>query len=205
MVVSPVGPLPASTYWRRRLVLLLGLLLLLLVLRSCLGGSSDRRPVAAPRPSPTATRSTASPSPSPSLSPTPAPVAVAPLCADSALTVTTSTDAATYPVGTSPRLSLIVTNTGPRPCRRDLGGGAVELVVLSGADRIWSSDDCNPSSGSDLVLLAPGKARTTTLSWSGRRSRPGCTGTREQAQPGTYRVTGRAGTLHGAGGAFVFR
>jgi hypothetical protein len=36
MALHPVGPLPASTYWRRRLVLLLGIVLVVLLVRSLL-------------------------------------------------------------------------------------------------------------------------------------------------------------------------
>ena len=38
MHLSPVGPLPAPVYWRRRAVLLLGLLVLLFLLSRCAGG-----------------------------------------------------------------------------------------------------------------------------------------------------------------------
>src|SRR3954462_2263550 len=55
MALSPVGPLPASTYWRRRLVLLLALIAVVLLARMAFGGDSA------------ADGSTASPKPSPSV------------------------------------------------------------------------------------------------------------------------------------------
>ena len=214
MVVQPVGPLSASTYWRRRAVLLGAVVVVVLLLRSCTGGGST--PTASPAASPTPTR-TASPPPVPvRTTAAPVPPVVPPSatatvqpadgrCPDSALSLVASADAPSYAAGSSPLLSLTARNTGSVPCRRDLGSGMVELLVFSGPDRIWSSDDCSAGTGTDTVLLAPGASRTVKLSWSGKRSAPGCAGTRTQAQPGTYQVTGRVGTLRRAGGTFVLR
>ena len=195
MALHPVGPLPASTYWRRRAVLLLAVVVLLLVAHSCLGGGSARpRGRAAPK---------ATTSPRPSASPTVAPVSGGP-CADSALKLDTSTDASTYPVGGSPKITLTVTNTGSVPCTRDLGTGAIELLVYSGTERIWSSDDCGQGKAVAMVTLAPGHGKVLSLTWFGKRSAPGCTGTREQAKPGTYRVVARVSTLRVPGAVFHF-
>jgi hypothetical protein len=81
------------------------------------------------------------------------------------------------------------------PCVRPLGQGSVELVVSSGRDRIWSSDDCAPGGEPGPVVLRPQELREITLTWAARRSRPGCPDGAEAAQPGTYRVIGRVGTL----------
>lgn len=214
MVVQPVGPLSASTYWRRRALLLGVIVVVLVLLRSCTGGGTT--PTAGPVASPTPTR-TASPRPAPvrttaaPVAPVITPSATAPIqpaegpCPDSALSLVATADAPSYAVGSSPLLSLTARNTGAVPCRRDLGSGMVELRVFSGPDRIWSSDDCSAGTGTDSVLLAPGASRTVKLSWSGKRSAPGCAGTRTEAQPGTYQVTGRVGTLRRAGGTFVLR
>lgn len=198
MALHPVGPLPASTYWRRRAVLLLGLLVLLLLARSCAGGGPPNRR-AVVKPTPTPTRSVA-----------PAPVRTTPpaaagLCADTDLEITTSTDAPTYALGTSPKLTLAIKNTTPAACRRDLGSGAVELLVYSGADRVWSSDDCGLGKGVTLTTLTPGGSEAVVVRWSGKRSAPGCSGSKEQAKAGTYRVVARAGTLRKEGAVFRFR
>ncbi len=216
MVVQPVGPLPASTYWRRRAVLLGAVLLLLVLLRACTGGGGapmrttgssalpSRTPSAPPAPTraaPSGTPTKAAGSATPSATAATSPVAVG-SCRDAALSLVASADASSYAVGSSPLLAVTIRNTGTVPCRRDLGSGAVELLVFSGADRIWSSDDCAPGTASDTVLLVPGASRTVKLSWSGKRSQPGCAGDRSQALAGTYRVTGRVGTLRGAAGSF---
>jgi hypothetical protein len=188
MVMHPVGPLPASTYWRRRLVLLAALVLLLWVAKSVLGGGGGAagHPSASPSSSPRPTVST-SPRPSPTK-------ASGPLqCRDQVLKVTTASDATSYPVGTSPRFTVTVTNTGAVTCRRDLG--PLELVVKSGADRIWASTDCAPRATRALQGLGPGGSLETVKTWDGKRSRPGCSGTRSPVKAGTYTVRATIGTL----------
>ncbi len=199
MVLNPVGPLPASTYWRRRLVLLTVLVALLLVARSCAGGSPEP---AKGRPSPTPTTS-----PSPSASPTPRPVKTTAsrpgTCSDAVLTLRASTGERSYPAGSAVRFTLTVTNTGSAACRRDLGGGAMEVRVFSGKDRIWSSDDCGTDKGVSVQSLPAGGSLETGVSWPGKRSARGCPTGRPEARPGTYSVRARVGTLTSA--ATVFR
>ena len=215
MALQPVGPLPSSTYWVRRGVLAVGVLLVLLLVRSCAGGgdpSPSARTTALPttRPKVTTPASTAPastrPTPSRVASPTPSasPGRVA-ACRDADLSLVAATDSPSYAVGASPVLSLLVRNTGTTPCRRDLGSGAVELRVYSGADRIWSSDDCGAARGSDPRTLAVGASRSVRLSWSGRRSRQGCTGPRTLAVAGTYQLRARVGGLSRDGATFTFR
>jgi hypothetical protein len=205
MALYPVGPLPASTYWRRRLTLLLGMLVLLLVARSCLGGSSPApRTRAGSGPSPTVTP-TPSAAPTRSAGPRPTPSAGGTgLCPDAVLRVTARSDAADYKVGASPRFTVTVTNTSAADCRRDLGGAAVELLVYSGADRIWSSDDCGAGGGTEVLTLRAGASLEKSVPWSGKRSARGCPSPaqRAQAKPGTYRVLARVGSLRSAGAVF---
>lgn len=202
----PVGPEPASTYWQRRAVVATGLVLLLALGSSLLTGGSDAPDELAqmPRPTPSATGATPSASAVPSSSATPSasPSAAVAICQPEALRIEALTDSDSYAVGASPRLTLRVTNTGTSPCTRDLGQAAVELVVFSGRDRIWSSDDCAPGGPNDVTTLEPGKAVSQRVTWNGRRSRPGCEGDKEQAEPGTYRVQGRVGQLREQGAVF---
>ena len=200
MALQPVGPLPASTYWRRRVALLiLAVLLLLLGLRAC-DSDDDGGELRSAQASPSATPS---PSPSPaSASPAASPVpAVPPACGDAALQVTVTADATAYKAGAAPRFTLAVTNTGTQSCRRALGPGAVELRVFSGEDRIWSSDDCQKGTGQGILTLAPDEARQLTVQWPGKRTKPGCK-SGETAQPGTYRVTARVGDIVRQGTVF---
>jgi len=197
----PVGPEPAPTYWQRRAVLAVAVLILLLLLRAVLpssGEGQERVASSGASPSPTASSSAGpSGSPQPSASPDSTP------CAPPALTATATTERNDYPVGGRPVLVLTVTNTGTTPCTRDLGQGAVELMVVSGSDRIWSSDDCAPGGPAKPVVLAPLEESVTRLTWAGRRSQPGCAGDKAATQAGTYRVNARLGDLRVEGSAFV--
>lgn len=205
--MHPVGPLPASTYWRRRVVLVGLVVVLLLLLKGCAGGGGSGRPTAA-RPTPTRT---ASPTPAPtrtapSPSPSPTQAVAAGACRDAVLRLAVTTDAPSYAVGASPTFTLTATNTGAAACTRDLGPTAVSFTVVSGAARTWSSDDCSPASGHATTTLAPGKAvRVVTLTWTGKRSQPGCPSPRAQAEAGTYQVSGTVGTLTSPRAVFRFR
>ena len=208
----PLGPEPAQTYWQRR-ALVLGVVLALLVglvLAITRGADPDAdRLVSA---SPTGSPEPLSGQPSPALpSPgAPTPSGATPsgsptglvACAPPALQVVTASDAESYPVAARPVLELRTTNTGPSPCTLDLGAAAVELLVLSGEDRIWSSDDCGSGGPPKPTTLQPGKPVSTRVTWTGRRSLPGCAGPKTEAQPGTYRVTGRVGSIPVSGGSF---
>jgi hypothetical protein len=83
-VLHPVGPLPASVYWRRRALALAGVVAVLVTLGSALGGGDGRPAAGAPAggdqstspaaPTGTATGSPAEPTPSDSPTGTPPPV-----------------------------------------------------------------------------------------------------------------------------------
>jgi hypothetical protein len=202
MALQPVGPLPASTYWRRRVLLLVGVVVLLLLLARACGGDDPKETLSAasPTPSPSTPASAAATAASsrPTASPTPAPLLT---CRDSVLQITAESDADAYPAGGKPRFTLTVRNIGTVACKRALGPGAVELRVFSGEDRIWSSDDCNESKEQGVLTLPAGAARATTVQWGGKRTKPGCE-TGETAQPGTYRVSARVGSVIRQGSVF---
>ena len=207
MALHPVGPLSASTYWRRRLLLLGGLLVLLVVAKSCAAGPTK---ASLKKPSGAATSRPASkPSTSPTTRPTvrasatTRPAGEAPACADSAVTLTATTDAATYGLGARPKITMTARNNSAVSCRRDLGSGAVELLVYSGQDRFWSSDDCSLGRAAGVVTLGPGQSQSIVKTWPGVRSAPGCGGSKQAATVGTYQVVARVGTLRRDGAVFA--
>jgi hypothetical protein len=180
-----VGPLPVGVYWRRRGVLLVGLLAVLLVLRSCGGGDDTvSSPEATPTPTPSVVVSTA-----PTSTAAPAPAAPA-ACRGADLALEVAAQPATSPTS----FVVTATNRGTAACRVDLGPAAVQLVVTSGADRVWARSDCERRTARELATLAPGASRGVRVAWDGRRSKPDCAGTRSVAAVGTYRVTGTVGT-----------
>ena len=201
MALQPVGPLPASTYWRRRVLLLVLLVVVVLVLAKACGGD-DRESLSGPgkSPSPSAAASVA-PSPTAAASPKPTPPAALQTCRDTVLQVSAESDAESYPSGGAPRFTLTVRNIGSVACRRALGPDAVELRVFSGDDRIWSSDDSNEAKGQGVLTLKPGEAQALTVRWPGKRTKPHCE-VGEEAQPGTYRVSARVGSIVRQGSVF---
>lgn len=194
MVLRPVGDLPASVYWVRRLLLLLVVVVVGALVWWLLpfgDGGDSTTPTSAPSVSPTPTPSTTkSPKPTPSETPTKT-AASAPECPDSAITVTVETDAESYPAGRSPSFTFAVENVSKETCTRDVGAAANELRVTSGGAQIWSSDDCNPGGASDPSELDPGDRFVQTVSWPREESQPGCPTPQETAPPGTYQVVAR--------------
>jgi hypothetical protein len=179
------------------------------------GGSATKTTArAAPKPAPARTPA-ATPTPTPSAkakptagasakSPSPTPSAKrADACKDGDLEVEAKPDKLSYPSGALPVLTLSVTNAGSAPCSRDLGQSARELRLTSGPARVWSSDDCADKAPADLVVLKPGETRDFSVTWSRRRSAQGCPADQPIAEPGTYRVTGRIGSVSSPAKAFL--
>lgn len=197
-VLHPVGPQGPGTYWVRRGVVLLVVLALLLGIRFLLFRGGDDA-TATPEPTPTSSSTVSStPEPSGSGEPSASPSKTAsgtPACTDSQITVTASTDAATYTVGSTPRLRMRIQNTSDTACRRDIGAAENELLITSGSARVWSSDDCNPGGSAQVVTLKPQQSYSVSVTWLGRLSAKGCPADQPLAEAGTYKLTGRNGDV----------
>ena len=201
-LLRPVGPLPARVYWVRRVLALALLALLLLLLTRLFGGGGDEGT------SPGATAGTPKPTPIATGAGSARPASTPPgggVCPDVAMRVSATTGAQRYPTGTLPQLTVTVTNTGDRPCSRDLAATKRTLTVLSGTQRIWSSADC--ASATPVVqMLQPGLPVVLPVAWNRRRSIPGCAGASPAplAEPGTYRLRGQLDGLPPVdGGSFT--
>jgi hypothetical protein len=114
-------------------------------------------------------------------------------CAKSALTVRLKTDKRVYGADDKPKLYLGVKNTGSVACLADMGSRALSFTIVSGKDRIWSSDDCQGKGISDIRLLKPGQTLWARAVWGKVRSPPGCPKGQPTAKSGTYVVEGSAG------------
>ena len=219
---EPTRDLLVAVYWRRRIAAAGGIVVVLLIFGWALGGFVDdeedevrqvlseeqlhpSRPPSTPPPpvaaSRTTTTSASTTQPSPPTPPTPpTPVQAAPPqgppgpCPDTAMAVAAEIDAAEYRVGQRPQFRLVVANTGPVACLRDMNRQFRELVVttLNGV-RVWSSQDCYVAKATELRTLSPGARKTFPVTWSGRLSAPGCPAGRQAAGAGTYLLTGRFG------------
>jgi hypothetical protein len=114
-----------------------------------------------------------SPSATPSSAPTPTPTPT-PTCNQNLVTVSGSTDKPVYGPGEKPLLSLKVTNGGTMPCEVNIGTSQMEFLVTSGADRIFSSKDCQAKSEDLVKTIAPGASETANFPWGRNRSVDGC-------------------------------
>ncbi|WP_267594056.1 hypothetical protein [Carbonactinospora thermoautotrophica] len=137
----------------------------------------------------------------PTLSPDPE------LCRPGDIKVTVQTDKRQYAPGVNPFFTLTVENVGQSACRLWVGGDTTELVVTSGTDRIWSSEDCRQGGQAELERFEPGVPVTLRhVIWQRVRSKPGCpTGSPQLARPGTYVVTGSVRGLQPARAVFELR
>jgi hypothetical protein len=143
----------------------------------------------------TTTPVTTTPAPTTPVPTTPAPTVRPPTaCPDTAIQVTVSPRAKAYRVGQQPVFDLRVRNVSALACIRDLGAGQQEIVVYRGSQRLWSSNDCYPSTEKSPQLLRPGAQETSSVTWSGLGSRPRCAGQRVQVGAGSYTVVARVGT-----------
>jgi hypothetical protein len=215
-VWHPVGPLPASVYWRRRLVVLSVLLAvaggatwLTLVLLAARAGDSTT--TAAPSSHvrvPALERIVPSPPTIVLPSPPGAAVAAAAALATPAAPVPAPGDPCTddliglevrgpgtAAVGDKPTFELVVTNVSAVPCVRPLDKGLQEVQLYDTAGtRLWGSNDCFPEVSSDLRALAPGEAVSFPVIWGGRTSEPSCSAPRGAPAPGSYTLVGRLDT-----------
>lgn len=209
-LLHPRGPLPPGVYWRRRVGTLLVVVTVLFGLSRACGSDGDPRAALSPTPTPspsvsatTTPRPTKAPA-SPTASPTTAP-ATGP-CRPADLAVNARADAQLYAAGQRPVLTIGIANKGARPCTFDVGQANRGITVTSGNDRVWSSDDCSPGGGAQVVALQPGAKPTEfSVTWARRRSRPGCPAGLPEAAPGTYRVVGRFGELVSPPDSFSLR
>lgn len=176
-------------YWRRRVVVLAVVLLGVLLLAKACGGDGAQAvrqttPATTTSPRPTATVGKAQAS---------AAAKPAAACEPGAIQVTATTDAATYPTGALPRLTMHVTNTTGRACSVVVSEAARHFTVMSGQDRVWSTDDCKQPKGVVRTTLRPGATIAYARTWDRHRSVEGCASPGDPAGPGTYRFVAGLG------------
>jgi hypothetical protein len=201
--MNPIGPEPPTVYWIRRVAIVVVVLTLIVALWWLVGslrggGSASTVPTASGAPSagasaapdgsaPASTDGGASAAPTKTKEPVSE-------CPDSVIKVDATTDAATYPVGSTPKLTLTITNTGGVTCKRDVGPKANSLEITSGGYHVWSSDDCNASDKSKVIKMQPGDKVASSITWNGRLSQKGCpNGQGAAAKAGRYALTGSNG------------
>jgi hypothetical protein len=170
---------PSTAVYRRRRLFVVAALLMVLSLvfgGFAVAGAFSRNSEQASstgRPSDAAAAPGASPSATPSVAPTPTPTPT-PTCNQNLVTVSASTDKAAYGAGENPLLTLKVTNGGTMPCEVNLGTSQMEFLVTSGADRIFSSRDCQATSEDLVKIIQPGASESANFPWARNRSVEDC-------------------------------
>jgi hypothetical protein len=178
-------PLPASVYWRRRLVVLGGLLaviavIVLIVVRPGFGTTAEPVEEVAEELA----------------------FEEVPNCLPSQLEITARTDQSSYDSGLNPQLWMGVKNVSTVECKVNAGTDVQKYVISSGPDLIWSSDDCQTDAVPYELTLAPGSEQeTTSIPWDRTRSTPDtCDGERPVMPAGgaSYHLSVQLGSLESA-------
>ena len=78
---------------------------------------------------------------------------------------------------------------GTQPaCTFEVSPESLVVKIVSGQDRIWSSQDCPKAIPTKEVVVRSGQPVEVPVIWSGRRSDEECTGLPDWALPGFYHV-----------------
>ncbi len=187
-LLNPVGPEPASVYWRRRIVVILGILVVLFLIWTLIKPGGSPAPAADTSPSPLPTLATATPSP------TAAQASGAP-CEDTDIVVTVNSEQSAFPLGTPASFVMKITNNGTSSCSRDVGPAANTFTVTSGGFDVWSSDACSPSTQTQVEEIPAGEAFAVKGTWDGTVSANGCGPSAAAAEAGAYQVVATNGDV----------
>lgn len=189
---------PSKAVYRRRRLVVFGALFVVLALlvagvvavaTSFAGKAEPSGPAANPGASPQNSQS-----PAPGASGAASPTAKAtPVCDLNLVTVTATTDKPAYAAGQNPVLGMKVTNGGSAPCQVNVGTSQMEFLVMSGADRIFSSRDCQAKSDDLVKTIPPGKSESANFIWQRNRTLEGCNVVNAKPGAGTYVYTASLG------------
>ena len=198
-LLHPVGHLPASAYWVRR-VLVLAVLTALVVMLFRVFGIDDPKSTAAPG---LAVSPSAGPSGSPPPSGSPStpvesstPVDDDPVedkdgrCSGADVHIAVAPAARIMPAGRPLNLQVRMSAINST-CTASIDPERLVVTISSGRDRIWTTEHCTRTVARATLVLAAGRDSTTTVGWDGRRSAPNCAQGQQSAKPGTYVVEGR--------------
>lgn len=187
------GRLPRRVYWVRRGLVLGVALLLVFGIGKLLGGTGSDDPgatqanVTSARQAPGASVTFGPVAPTKKLGPKAKPplLPASGDCLDDEISVLPSVPVAYAGKPVTIKLAL----QGNQPaCNFDVSAESLVVKIASGADRIWSSQDCVRSIAKTQVVVRSGQPVEVPVTWSGRRSDEGCTAQPDWALPGFYHV-----------------
>ncbi|HWM73229.1 MAG TPA: hypothetical protein VNQ53_05790 [Nocardioides sp.] len=196
------GPLPASVYWRRRVVVLGLGLVLLLVGGKLFGGDGDgdkdkavdRATQISGEPTgsvPTDPSTTGPKQPKKPKTPQ-EPVLAQPdgPCEDSDIVITPTVAEAV--AGRPVAVTLELRTATAEACTWRVSAGHVTIKITSGTDEIWSSRQCPGAVPVQDVVVRSAVTTFVDVPWKARRSDDGCPVQTQWALPGTYHVAAAA-------------
>lgn len=197
-VTHPRGRLPRRVYWVRRGIVLGVALLLVLGVGTLLGGTGEDGPGSAIQATNGSTNGSTGQSAGASVTIGPVPPtgklrnrAQVPLlppngdCQDEEVSVLPDVPRAWAGAPVVIRLQL----QGTQPaCTFSVSPESMVVKIVSGEDRIWSSQDCPEAIPTTSVVVRSGEPVEVPVVWSGRRSDEQCTGQLDWAMPGFYHV-----------------
>lgn len=112
------------------------------------------------------------------------------------------TDKTSYQPGEPVLVTMTVTNTGTAACLLNAGTDVMEFLITSGAEKYWSSKDCQTDAAPAEVRIEPAQAISTApLTWDRTRSTPETCDTERPAVPAggaSYHLSVKLGDLEAA-------
>ena len=220
-VTRPRGPLPARVYWTRRLLVVMvafGLVFGVARLLGSTGGEGSApsaRPVgaepstttgpasSAPVSTPTVTATTpaGTPTATPSVAGRPVTTgkkaSAAPLptpsgtCTSSDIVAVPSLKGPAY-AGQPVVFAMTLTTKVSPACTWAVSSDSLVIKVTSGADRVWSTQECTAAIPERSVVVRKDTAVEVPVAWNGQRSDSDCTRTTTWAEPGYYHAISAA-------------
>ena len=196
-VARPRGPLPPRVYWTRRAVVLAVAFLLVFGIARALGGGSDGKSdaggtaeQAAGTQTPTRTKtSTLTPKATPGKKKKRVLAEPDGPCDPADITV----EAQVQRVANDGEIRIPLALTGKdAACTWTVSSRSMVVKIISGNDRIWSSQQC-PRLPEQAVVVRSAVATKVVLVWNGRRSDEDCSSDSAGfALPGSYHVIAAA-------------
>ena len=204
----PRRPLPARVYWVRRVLVLTVALGMVFGIAHLLGGTGSEptgdaaqvvgAQAAAPQPSKPLSTADADPRedtkqrhrPKPSKTKTPLAEPSGP-CEASDIVATPKVKGTAY-AGNRVTFRLALTTLETPACTWRVSPTSLAVKLVSGSDRIWSSQDCPAAIAATDVIVRKDHPAKVDVHWHGQRSDSTCSRTTPWAQPGWYHVQSAA-------------
>jgi len=197
-VARPRGPLPPRVYWTRRALVLVVAFLLVFGIARVLGGGSDGKSpagdtaeqAAADQTPSTTTSATDTPKAKPGKKKKPVLAQPDGPCDPADITVKARIERA----ANDGRIGIPLMLTGTdAACTWTVSPSSLVVKIISGDDRIWSSQQCPRLVPQQAVVVRSAVATKVVLIWNGRRSDEDCTSASAGfALPGSYHVIAAA-------------